>query len=461
MNKTSTLRRKLLTWLLLPMLTLWLISAAVMYTLAFKFVNYAYDYSLMDSTHDLEGQIATVGGKASLNLPKSALQMFLSDELDEIHYNVVGRNGEILGGDPELPMPEDTGRPGISSVRNATFRGKKVRIASLSLLPPGLPPDKSVLIQVAETLNKRNMLARKVITAMVVPQFLMVMLAALIVWIGIAKGLSPLESLHREIAVRSHKDLRPIEESDIPQEVRPIIHEINRLMERLHKALEAQMRFVADAAHQLRTPLAGLKTQTSLALRQSDPVTLQHSLNQLNISADRTIRLINQMLVLAQVEPDSGKIFDLKPLDLGKIVKEATKEWVPPALKKGIDLGYEGPDNAIMINGDTVLIRTIIDNLIDNAIKYSPNGSSVTTRVKEVEGSVALTVEDNGSGIPPLEREAVFQRFYRISDNPMAGSGLGLSIVKEIAMAHGARVSLEDPQGQQGIAVRVIFPRTA
>ena len=460
MNKDITLRRKLLTWLLLPMFALWLLSAAVMHYLALKFVNYAYDYSLLDSAHDLDGHIANVGGKVSLNLPAAALEMFLSDELDEIYYNVVDRDGKVVAGDPDLPMLELTGSPGISSLRDGTFRGKKVRIASLSFLPPGLPPDKSVLIQVAETLNKRNTLAGKVMTAMVLSQFLMIMLAALIVWIGIGKGLAPLARLHREIAARSHRDLSPIEETNTPQEVRPIIHEINNLMERLRKALEAQRRFIADAAHQLRTPLSGLKTQTSLALRQSDPASLQHSLDQLNTSTDRTIRLVNQMLVLAQVEPGSDKMLDLKPLDLGELVKETTKEWVSPALKKDIDLGYEGPDTSVIINGDMMRIKMIIDNLIDNAVRYSPNGSSVTTRIKEVEGSVILTVEDNGPGIPPAERDSVFQRFYRISDNPIAGSGLGLSIVNEIAMAQGASVSLEDPEGHQGIAVKVSFPRT-
>lgn len=442
------------------MLALWLVSAAVMHSLVFKFINYAYDYSLLDSTHDLEGQIVNAGGKVSLNLPKSALQMFLSDELDEIYYNVVGRDGEVLSGDTDLPMPEVTGSPGTSSFRDGTLRGKKVRIASLSYLPPGLPPDRSVLIQVAETLNKRNALSGKVMTAMALPQFLMIMLAALIVWIGIGKGLSPLVGLQREIAARSHRDLSPVEESNTPQEILPTIHEINNLMERLRKALEAQRRFIADAAHQLRTPLSGLKTQTSLALRQSDPASLQHSLEQLNTSTECTIRLVNQMLALAQVEPGSDKIFDLKPLDLGKLVKEATKEWVPPALKKDIDLGYEGPDSPVIINGDMILIRTMMDNLIDNAIRYSPKGSSVTARIKEVEGAIILTVEDNGPGIAPEERKAVFQRFYRISDNPIAGSGLGLSIVNEIAMAHGASVSLEDPEGHQGIAVKVSFPRT-
>lgn len=334
-----------------------------------------------------------------------------------------------------------------------------MRIASLSYLPPGLSPDRSVLIQVAETLNKRKKMAGQIITAMLLPQFLLIVLVALIVWTGIGRGLAPLGQLHRDIAARSDRDLSPVEESNTPQEVRPIIHEINELMRRLDKALETQRRFIADAAHQLRTPLAGLKTQASLALRQSVPGSLQHSLKQIDASTDRTIRLINQMLALAQVEPGSDRLFDLKPLDIGKLVRETVKEWVPAVIKKDMDLGYEGPGDSIMIDGDMVRVKMMIDNLIDNAVRYSSNGSSITARLEEAGGSVILTVEDDGAGIPPGERNAVFQRFYRVPDNPVAGSGLGLSIVQEIVTSHGARISIEAPEGHPGTLVKVTFPR--
>ena len=220
--------------------------------------------------------------------------MFLSDEIDTIYHSIVGKDGTIISGDTNLPMPDVIMRPGASTIYDGIFRGQKVRIASVSLLPPGLPPDQSVLIQVAETLNKGNKLAGEIITAMVLPHLLLIVLAALIVWVGIGKGLAPLEKLIGKIAACSHRDLSPVEDSNIPEEVRPIIHEINELMGRSGKTIEAQQRFITDAAHQLRTPLSGLKTQTDLALRQSDPVSLQHSLERLNTSADRTIRLINK-----------------------------------------------------------------------------------------------------------------------------------------------------------------------
>lgn len=457
MNKTITLRKKLLTWLLLPMLILLMVSATVMYYLAFRFVNYAYDYALLDSTHDISGLIVTVGGRASLNLSESDRKMITSDEFDTIYFNVIDKDGTVIAGDPDLPPPHAL-KSSDSTIRDDELRYQKLRIASISFLPPGLPADQAVVVQVAETLNKRNTLANRVITAMILPQILLIVIAAVIVWVGIKKGLSPLNQLHREIAARSHIDLSPVKESDTPEEVRPIIHEINELMRRLGSTLETQQQFIADAAHQLRTPLSGLKTQVSLALRQTDPTSLRHSLDQMNASTDRTIRLINQMLVLAQVERGSETITELKLFDLGKLVRETTREWVPSALKKNIDLGYEGLGNSVMIRGDMMRIKMMIDNLIDNAIKYSPGMSNITARLECVAGTVILTVEDNGIGIPDGEKNAVFQRFYRIINNTVSGSGLGLSIVHEIAVAHGARVSIEDPEDHRGTSVKVIFP---
>jgi len=440
------------------MLVLWLSSAVLTYYLAFRFANYAYDYSLMDSPHDLAGQIVVLNGKASLDLPLSARQIFLSDKMDTIYYNVARRDRTVISGEPDLPLPDVIRKPGASTVRNGIFRAQKVRIASLSYLPPGLSPDQSVLIQVAETLNKRRRMAGQIIATMLLPQLLLIVLAALIVWTGIGKGLAPLEQLHRGIAARSDRDLSPVEEANTPQEVRPIISEVNALMNRLEKALEVQRRFIADAAHQLRTPLAGLKTQTSLALRQAVNQDTQHSLAQIDASADRTIRLVNQMLALAQVEPGSDRLLELKPLDLGRLVRETVKEWVPAVIKKDMDLGYEGPNSSVMIDGDAVRLKMMIDNLIDNAVRYCPKGSNITTRLEEADGSVTLTIEDNGMGIPPGERDAVFQRFYRVPDNPIPGSGLGLSIVRDIVTSHRARISIETPMGHSGTSVKVTFP---
>ncbi len=458
MSNTYSLRRKLLTWLLLPMLLLLLLSGVGTYYLSARFANAAFDHVLADSARDLALQVTVVNGVSTLNLPQAAVQMFLSDEYDKIYYKVT-EDGRFIAGDPSLPLPDIVSGPsGPPVMQFSVIGGKRVRIASRYFLPVGTVSGEPVLVQVAETLNKRRILAGQIITAMVVPQFILVALAALTVWLGIGKGLSPLRNLRKDIASRSHRDLRPVEESNAPEEVRPIIYAINGLMHRLGDAFEAQQRFIANAAHQLRTPLSGLKTQTDLALRHTDPASLQHSLQQLSVSTDRTVHLVNQMLTLARIEPWAGKTFDMKPLDLNELAHEIAGEWVPRALQRNIDFGYDGADGQI-INGNKVLLRMLIDNLLDNATRYTLKGGCITASVKPIDKSVLLTVEDNGPGIPREERKAVFQRFYRTADTSGDGSGLGLSIVEEVALAHNASVVLDEPAGHSGTVVKIIFPR--
>lgn len=454
---TASLRRKLLTWLFFPLLFLWLVGAAVAYYLALNFSNIAYDRSLLGSTRALAEQVKTVDGRAVVELPRAALDILQSDEHDKVYYQVIGADGQLLAGTPKLPLPEAGNLAGTPQFHEVRLNGQKVRIAAIHLDIAGNAPG-PILVQVGETLNKRKILAGEVLTGVMLPQLILILLAALAVRLGIGRGLAPLQRLRQEIANRSHRDLSPVPELDTPQEVRPIIHAINELMERLGNALEAQQRFIADAAHQLRTPLAGLKTQTELALRQTDPEQMRHALLQLKTSAERTSRLVAQVLALARAEYGMANRADLKPLDLNRLARETTMEWVPEAVKKNIDLGYEGSEQPVLIDGDEVRLKMLLDNLLDNAIRYCPSGCRVTARV--TEGSEkTLTVEDNGPGIPPAEKELVFQRFYRVLGNQNDGSGLGLAIVKEIAEIHQARISLDTPPEGRGTAIKIAFPR--
>ena len=341
--KSFSLLRRLLFWVLPPILFLWLLSGVGTYYLASKYANRAFDRSLADSARDLALQVKVNDGIASLNLPPVALQMFLADEYDKIHFKV-SEQGRLLAGETAIPAPDVAGKPGTPAVMHSgILEGQWIRVATLYFLVPGNLSGQPVLVQVAETLNKRRILTREIATAMALPQLALIALTAFIVLLGIGRGLSPLQRLSQEISTRSHRDLSPVEESGTPQEVQPIVRAINDLMKRLGGALEAQRRFIADAAHQLRTPLSGLKTQTDLALRQTDPQDLRHSLQQLSTSTDRTVHLVKQMLALAEVEPGMNKTLDLKPLNLNELVKGITIEWVPHALQKEIDLGYEGP----------------------------------------------------------------------------------------------------------------------
>lgn len=453
----NSLRHKLLLWLLLPLLSLWLVGAVVAYFMAINFTNVAYDRALFDSTRSLAEQVRVIDDQAVVELPRSALQILLSDEYDRVYYQVVGRRGQVISGDPYLPKPQVQGKTGVPILHDGELHGEKLRIASLYLIPTGELTGRTVLIQVAETLNKRHILAGEILTGMLAPQLGLILLAALIVWFGVGQGLASLQQLRREIARRSHRDLGPLAESHAPEEMQPLIHAINELMGRLDQAMGAQQRFIADAAHQFRTPLAALKAQTDLALRQTDPDQQRHALEQLSASAARTVRLINQMLDLARVEPGADKALALQTLNLGDLAREIVMEWVPYALRKKIDLGFESGQD-VAVQGDALRLKMLLDNLIDNSLRYCPPGSRVTVKVSGNESDVVLAVEDNGPGIPVMERDKVFQRFYRVLGNEEEGSGLGLAIVQEIAQLHGARVELGTPGYGKGTEVRVTFP---
>jgi two-component system, OmpR family, sensor histidine kinase TctE len=240
--------------------------------------------------------------------------------------------------------------------------------------------------------------------------------------------------------------------------VRPLVDEVNDLMARLGKTFDFQNRFVADAAHQLKTPVSGLKAQIELALRETDPERVRHSLAQLYISADRLSRLVRQLLSLARNEPGALETVQLQPLDLNAFALEVSMEWVPNAIKRNIDLGFEGVDQPLMIDADGDRLRELVNNLIDNAIRYSQQGGRVTVRTGHAgDGQCKLAISDDGPSIPVAERARIFERFHRLLGTQEDGSGLGLAIVSEIATLHGARITLEEDVDGVGNTFSVLF----
>ena len=317
----------------------------------------------------------------------------------------------------------------------------------------------AVLVQLAETDENRALLASNILSGLLKAQFMLVPLALVLVWFGLAKGIAPLDELRQTIRSRKAHDLSPIDPGEAPEEIRPFIHSINDLMGRLSSSLRAQQRFVADAAHQMRTPLAGLKTQAEIALRQNDAKSIEQTMRQIAMGADRASRLINQLLALARADSDAPA--SMQQLDLDLIAQEVTREWVPGAQAKHIDIGYESRFPPACIEGNRMLLRELLNNLIDNAIHYTGDGGKVTTRVCCTQDTVILEVQDSGVGIDPSERELVFERFYRVLGTGHEGSGLGLAIVREIARHHGGSVTLADTQGSSGTLVRAVFPRAS
>jgi two-component system sensor histidine kinase TctE len=285
-------------------------------------------------------------------------------------------------------------------------------------------------------------LASEILAGIILPQLLLIFLAVMLVWYGIRRGLSSLERVQAEVRSRSHMDLSPVREDNTPREVGALVHAINELLQQLRQVISTQARFIADAAHQLRTPLAGIKTQTELALRQTDPALIHHSLRQLQSSSDRVIHLVNQLLTLARAEP--GWMPDKTRTDLVEIASETTSVWVPAALKKTIDLGFESAVGTAPFSGNVLLLKEMLNNLIDNAIRYTQQGGEITVKVSAVAQYWIIAVNDNGPGVPPTERELIFERFHRAAVAQDDGCGLGLAIVREIAHAHGGEIFLLD-----------------
>ncbi len=458
-DNAPTLRRKLLLYLLIPLSVLWVFSAMVTYFIARNYANIAYDRALFDSVESIEEQIRYKNGKATLELPETAWNILRFDQQDKVYFDVRQADGAVLAGDVDIPDPPPKLKTiGQAIFHNGILRGKAVRIASIYVNPDKQRTDKSgqVLVQVAETLNKRETLVREALWAVIAPQLFLILLAGTLVWIGVSRSLAPLEQLRDAISNRSHLDLSPIQEEPAPREVQPLLRAINDLMQRLSQVLRVQRHFIADAAHQLRTPLAGLTMQTDLALRQTDPEALQHALGQIRAGVERTNHLVHQLLALARAEAGPDTALKLEPLDLNELASLQTAEWVPHAIRKQIDLGYDGPGKPVAIFGEALLLRVMLANILDNAIRYTPQGGKITVHLVAGEQPL-ITVEDSGPGIPLKEREQVFERFYRVSDNSESGSGLGLAIVREIARTHGARVWLEDADPHGGLRVNIEF----
>jgi two-component system sensor histidine kinase TctE len=457
--ENASLREQLLVRLLTPVVLVTLISSVISYYYAFNYATLAYDYALYDAALDISRQTHAINGQVRVDLPRAALDMLESDRHDDVYHLVNDAQGRFITGFPGLPLPALPAVAGKPAYYDGVYLGNPIRVTALSLPLAGLPPGQdNVMVVVAETLNKRRTLASEILLGMLLPELLLVGLIGLLIWHGVARGLRPLADLQAEIASRSHRDLSPLPVHNAPGEVRALVGAMNELLARLADALSAQQRFIADAAHQLRTPLAGLRTQTELALRQEEPDELRRTLRQIDTATARTTHLVNQLLSLARAEPGANRLHSPQPVDLIALARDATTEWVTHALERNIDLGFEAGAAPQTIEGDPILLREMLGNLLDNAIRYTQPGGRVTVTVAAGTATLQLVVEDNGPGIPAAERERVFERFHRLLGNGADGCGLGLAIVREISFGHGATIRIEPSAAGSGTRVTVEFP---
>jgi two-component system sensor histidine kinase TctE len=462
---------EILDWMLAPMLLLWPMSVVLTWLVAQGIANKPFDRELGEMVRALAREVSVRAAdgvpQTTFRLPAGASEILRADESDEIFYQVLGTRGELLSGDSALPVPGDDDHPAPGEVRfrEDTLNNDNVRVAYMWVnlqdkLPERLAASaEAPLVQVAETLGKRSRLATEIIKGVILPQFVILPLAVLLVWLALARGIAPLNELQQRIRRRDSNDLSPIDEREAPEEVAPLVQAINDLLGRLDQSMRAQKHFLADAAHQLKTPLAGLRTQAELAQRQidagqHDPQALKKSLQQIARSSQSAAHMVNQLLAMARAE-DQQHASQKQVVNLARLATETVRDFVPRALDKRIDLGFEGPESSLgaarhprgpMVLGHALLLRELIRNLVDNALQYTPAAGTVTVRVIDDPFGqvVVLQVEDSGPGIAVAEREQVFQPFYRSLGTGVDGSGLGLAIVREIADQHGAEVSLED-----------------
>jgi two-component system sensor histidine kinase TctE len=452
------LGRKLMAWLLWPLMTLMVVDAVVGYYVTAHFAAVAYDRTLGEMAREVLLEVRGAGG-AELVLPPSAQRIILEDPDDKIFYRVVRQTDKAAVGDPALALPGYLNlKPGRVAYFDTVIDNEDVRVAALIGEADG-KAHPGMLILVGETVNKRNTLFREILAGVVMPQLVLALLVGILVSTGVVRGLAPLRRLEQTIATRSHLDLSPVV-TEVPEGVRPLVDEINALMGRLSEVLEFQNRFIADAAHQLRTPVAGLKAQIEIVLRETDPERVKHSMDQIYMGMERLSRLVAQLLSLARNEPNAVRNLQLQPMDLNRLVFDTTMEWVPEALGKGIDVGFDGGEDAIMINGDPARLKELINNLFDNAIRYTPDNGRVTATVAR-DPVPTFSISDDGPAIPVEERGRVFERFHRLLGTNTEGSGLGLAIVNEIAKIHGADVRLMEDKDGVGNTFVVTFPRPA
>ena len=459
-DHTNSLFGEILDWMLAPLLFLWPVSIAATNHVANFIAEQPYDQALASNVSAIVQVVQVDHNRITVVLPVSALKLLHTDEIDETYHQVTNLDGSLAQGDSEIPLPgpapmDQPVEVGKVLFRDASIGGQSVRVA-YTAVAPGLG-DQYAWVQVAETRHKREQLASRIISGVLLPQFAIIPLAVILVYLGLNRGIKPLNMLQARIRRRRPSDLSPIPVDRAPEEVQPLVIAFNEMMARLEQNLQAQQRFIADAAHQMRTPLTGLKMQTELALSEPDPDRMRDALALIAESTDRASRMINQLLVLARAEASHEKVHRVEPVDLNALARSAAQEWFERALARKIDLGFESEHWPLMIEGVPLLLRELLSNLIDNAVKYTPDGGRVTVRTRGTE-FIVLEIEDNGIGIAAEDRERIFERFYRALGTDVDGSGLGLPIVAEIAELHRARVEVASAPGG-GSLFRVSFGR--
>ena len=453
----NSLKRRLMLYLCTPLFFVLILGAVITFKVAQHVSSVIYDRWLYDSAMTLAQQIKIRDGQATMDLSPTAVAMFEWDSVDHIFGKVTSRRSGLLFSNADFPpAPNDLaiGRPQFYDSR---INGKPARIAAIRMFGTESDLDIDILvIQVAETMHKRNSLVADILYLTVSLQIIVIALAGTLVWIAVVSSLNTLDTITKEITEYDADSLQPVAEIEkAPDEIQPLLGSINQLIEKITESQNTQRRFISNAAHQLRTPLAALQVQAEYALREEGKEKLNEALSHVLNAIKRSRHLVHQLLTLAHSDQSGGSLLEMVDIDLAELSREVLERWADSAIKCGIDLGYEGPEQGIHVTGEPYLLTEMIGNLIDNAIRYGHEGGYVTLQL--FESPVVLTVIDDGPGIPEEERVLVFERFYRCAGVSGDGCGLGLPIAKEIAARHKALITIEDTPKRKGIKIKIAF----
>jgi two-component system sensor histidine kinase TctE len=431
------------------MVALLFLSIAVDYHIAYKPAADAYDHALSDDAIALSGRIRYLDTRLQVDFPAAAEAVLRTDRSDEEFLSIYGPNDELLAGDADLhPDPPTMGKnPALS---DGQFRGMKVRKSTYRLETAG----GLVSVTVAETTHKREKAGSKILAAMLLPNILLIIGTLALVYIGVRRGLSPLTDLSKEISQRTPHDLSPLPQRDVPAEAQPLVQAMDGLIDDLRSASAAQQAFLANAAHQLKTPLAGLQAQLELHVQEL-PAEYTQRARRLLEGTQRLGHLAHQLLALARSGQDANLVQEKRPVDLSRLLESCASGWFDQAMQRHIDLGFEA--NPAVVLGSEWMLREMLSNLIDNAMRYTQDGGTITVRSGLAHDHPFIEVEDNGPGIPADQQNRIFERFYRINGTIPEGSGLGLAIVKEVADRHAAVVELKTSSSKTGTLIRIQF----
>lgn len=452
----ASLRLILLGRLLPALLILLIAGAATAYWIAWRSATKAYDRALYDTALAIVGQLQPLNGTLPQRpLSAQARAVLLTDKYDRVFYAIRDdASGANIDGEAALPLPSGEMSEALDHEGRAYYDGAlggiPIRIAALRQEIDGVP----MTVLAGETMVKRNALVREILFGMLLPELLLALVSIAVVWFGIRGGLHPLAALRHELATRSPADLRPVNVV-VPEEVAPVLTEINRLLGRLQHSLDSQRNFVSDAAHQLRTPIAALQAQVEAAT-QEGPESASR-LAGILAAARRLAHLVDQLLALARAEPSLPQTQN--DIDLQTLARQIAETWLPVAIPRHIDLGFDlAPAH---LRGNPLLLQELLGNLVDNALRHTPAGGSVTLSCGETDRETWLSVEDSGPGVAEHERERIFERFYRSPASTGEGSGLGLAIVREIARQHGGQVEVGQSATLGGARFLVRFTRAS